>query len=117
MINGRFTFNPIENVKMSIDMLSGLLRLANKYDIPSIRTHMLLRLRGDYPTSFEDADFDSFQYIETDQDDAYLHVGVLNLAHQERIFSVLPLTLYFVLCDFTLVSTIFCSLYFLRCAN
>lgn len=95
--------DPTNPEAMDMRVVSALLRLGNKYDIPHLRRSMLLRIHAEYPTSIQKAYFDSFIYfVSTD----WIHIDAVNLLYHEGIFSPLPLALYFIICLYTTVSLV-----------
>ncbi|KAF9034378.1 hypothetical protein BJ165DRAFT_1513506 [Panaeolus papilionaceus] len=91
--NHQYSDNPVHPPFTDINKLSALLRLANKYDIPSIRQNMILRIDAEYPTCFDDY-LDRDKYYCLDMDDSYAEIDLVNLLHDEGVFAALPLALY-----------------------
>ncbi|KAF9034392.1 hypothetical protein BJ165DRAFT_1534199 [Panaeolus papilionaceus] len=77
-------------VIIRFEMLSVMLRLGNKYDIPHLRDNALYRIRAEYAPEPHDLSLDHFVYFSSD--DA-VPFEIVRLAYEEGVFSVLPVAL------------------------
>lgn len=86
---------------MSFSVVSALLRLGHKYDIPHLRDNSLDRLRKEYaPSDYKSLNLGDFIYLVHHTGIAF---DVVNLFNDERIISALPLALYEVIAHNTTV--------------
>lgn len=87
-------------------MLSALLRLGNKYDVAHLRDNALYRLRSEYALTYEELRFGGFIYFSEECAAAAdaMNFDLVNLAHQEGVFSALPLSLFVVVAHYKTVS-------------
>ncbi|KAJ7070059.1 hypothetical protein C8F01DRAFT_1328790 [Mycena amicta] len=80
-----------------ISVLSALLRLSKKYDIPVFRRECLFRFKAQFPTTLEGYDESSgWTYIVPAEQDDQTVVAAVNLAREIQVFSILPYAFYLI---------------------
>jgi len=73
-------------------VVGSMLRLGRKYDIPCFEKEALSRLHHDFPTTLEKWDSSEDRQIrDTEDDDPFLTIfGVISIAHEFGLFTILP---------------------------
>ena len=80
---------------VSIKIVAAFLRLGRKYDFETLRTDALHRIFYEVPVTLEDNDACMHgSQIEGHIDSGLFWIGIVNLAREQNIQSVLPLALY-----------------------
>ncbi|KZP28181.1 hypothetical protein FIBSPDRAFT_275953 [Athelia psychrophila] len=83
---------------LSITIIAAFLRLGTKYDIELLRAEALNRLHYEYPSTLEEYDkINKWSMINGRWGDG-THFAVVNLAREQGLLSVLPLSLYLSCC-------------------
>ncbi|KAF7296493.1 BTB domain-containing protein [Mycena chlorophos] len=98
LLDAMFPKEYLSEQKPTLEQLSGVLRLSQKYDIAHFRQGCLRRLKCEYPSTLAefDKDADNWMYIDVPEGSSpnLVAAQVINLAREIGIWSILPTAFY-----------------------
>ncbi|KAF7297720.1 BTB domain-containing protein [Mycena kentingensis (nom. inval.)] len=98
LLDAMYPKNCFEDEYPSLAAVSAILRLSNKYDIPTFRQQCIQRLKKNFPTTLEGYEETIDEWLDVFLPDGFsiseVAVHVINLGREVGLYSVLPAALY-----------------------